>query len=66
MSDRIVVKYRDGRADREFKHKGRAGGSWTISLAFQGNVAVVTDEWQNKVCIPLDLIEEVREEPLHY
>lgn len=43
MSD-IKIKFRDGSV-REFKHQGRAGGSYTKSLSYEGAFAIVTDEY---------------------
>lgn len=37
---------------KEFKEVGRASGSWTISLKYEGAFAVVVDEWGNQTAIP--------------
>jgi len=33
---------------REFKHLGRPGGSYTVRLTFEGEFAIVTDEWGDR------------------
>lgn len=60
MSERITFKMVDG-TTREFKHQGRPGGSYTIRLTFEGEFAVVTNEWGDRTAIPGCLIAEVTE-----
>lgn len=55
----IVVVYKDGTI-REFKHEGRAGGSYTKTLKFEGSFAIIVDEWGSQTIIPADLISEIR------
>ncbi len=61
MAERIVFKMIDG-TTREFKHRGRPGGSYTIRLTFEGEFAIVTDEWGDRTVIPGALISEIKEE----
>ena len=60
MSEKITFKMLDG-TTREFKHCGRPGGSYTIRLSFEGEFAIVTDEWGDRTAIPGNLISEVKE-----
>ncbi|KPL28080.1 MAG: hypothetical protein AMJ72_05410 [Acidithiobacillales bacterium SM1_46] len=57
MSD-IVVTMKDGTV-RKFMHEGRPGGSYTKRLSFEGGVAIITDEWYKKTCIPVEDIKEI-------
>ena len=61
MSD-IKIKFRDG-TEREFKHEGRPGGSYTKSLSYEGAFVVVTDEYYKRTAFPAELIAEVIERP---
>lgn len=45
---------------REFKECGRAGGSWTQSIKYEGAFAIVVDEWGNQTAIPASDIEEIK------
>jgi len=54
----ITIKMRDG-TTREFKHEGRAGGSYTKSLRYEPGFAVITDEWHRETAIPTELIQEI-------
>lgn len=63
MSLYIEVKLRDG-SKRQFDHKGRAGGSYTVSLTFDSGFAVITDEYGKRTVIPESLISEIIEKPL--
>lgn len=59
----ITVKMKNGTV-REFPHSGRAGGSYTKSLKFEGVFAVITDEWGERVAIPAADITEIVETPI--
>lgn len=58
----IKIIFKDGGV-REFKHEGRAGGSYTKTLKLEGGFAVVTDEWGKRTAFPSESIQEVVEEP---
>ena len=62
MSALITFKLKDG-STKEFRHHGRAGGSYTIRLTFEAAFAVVTDEWGNRTCIPAADIVEINDDP---
>lgn len=61
MSD-IVVFMKSGEK-KSFPHEGRAGGSYTKELTFEGAFAIITDEWGRRTAIPAADIAEVRETP---
>jgi hypothetical protein len=56
------VKMKDGTV-REFPHVGRAGGSYTKTLKFEGAFAVIEDEYYRRTAIPAADIAEVIEKP---
>ena len=58
MSRAIVLKFKDG-SSREFKERGRAGGSYTIHGEYRGSFFVVIDEWYNETAFPASDITEV-------
>ena len=58
----ITIKLKDG-TKREFREKGRCGGSYTISLKYVPGFAVVTDEWGSTTAIPTEDIAEINTEP---
>jgi hypothetical protein len=45
---------------KEFPHVGRAGGSYTKSIRYEGGFAIITDEWYNETAIPAVDIAEVK------
>lgn len=59
MAD-ITIRMKDGTV-REFKHEGRAGGSYTKRMEFQGAFAIVVDEWGKRTSIPASDIAEITE-----
>lgn len=65
MSDLITLKFKDG-SKREFRHAGRAGGSYTIRLTLEAAFAVVTDEYGNRTCFPANDIQEIEDRPGRY
>jgi hypothetical protein len=60
MNIRITMKTGEV---REFRHEGRAGGSYTKELRYEPGCVVIQDEWYNETAIPLDLIQEIKTEP---
>ncbi len=46
-----------------FKHEGRAGGSYTKEIRYEGAFAIITDEYGRETAIPAENIESVRSEP---
>ncbi len=61
----IEIKFRDG-TTQQFKHEGRAGGSYTKKLELTEGWATVTDEWGKRIAFPADTIESVQEFPQRY
>lgn len=57
----IYVRMKDG-TTREFKHEGRAGGSYTKSVRYEGRFAIIKDEWGDETAIPAEDILEVKVE----
>ena len=60
----ITVRLKDGTV-KKFDHKGRAGGSWTVTMRQEGNFVVIKDEFGKETWIPHEDIQEVVSEP-HY
>lgn len=60
----IVIKMKDG-TERRFMHEGRAGGSWTKRVRYEGAFVIVEDEYQKRTAIPVADVKEVVETP-HY
>lgn len=61
----IFVKMKDG-TERKFKHEGRAGGSYTKRIRYEGAFAIIVDEWGNETAIPAEDIAEVKVERERY
>lgn len=64
MSARIKITFKDG-STKEFKHKGRPGGSYTIKLSLQSGFAIVEDEWGHQVIFPENAIAQIEQDPLY-
>ena len=58
----IRIVMRDG-TTRDFPHQGRAGGSYTKTIKYEGSMAIITDEWGKQIVIPVELIAEVQVNP---
>jgi hypothetical protein len=54
----ITVKMKNGTIKR-FPHEGRAGGSYTKRVKYEGSFAIIIDEWEGETAIPVADIEEV-------
>lgn len=61
----IYIKMKDG-TTKEFKHEGRAGGSYTKAIRYEGGMAIVIDEWDNETAIPIADIKEINVERPRY
>jgi len=59
---RITVKFKRG-TQRDFVHRPRPGGSWTLSLRYEPGFVVIVDEWGKQIAIPAEDILEVIAEP---
>lgn len=42
-----------------FRHTGRAGGSYTKRIRYEGDFAIVTDEWGKETAIPASRIARI-------
>ncbi len=58
----IQIKMKDGTI-RNYPHEGRAGGSWTKKVRYEGAFVVVEDEWGKRVAVPANDVAEVVETP---
>jgi hypothetical protein len=58
---KISIEMKNGKVN-EFNHRGRAGGSYTISIRYEGDFAIVKDEWGNETAFPSQDIEKVETE----
>jgi len=58
----ITIKLKNGTV-RQFPHEGRAGGSWTKTVKFEGAFVIVTDEWGTRTAFPAADIAEVIDTP---
>jgi len=56
----IKITMKDGTV-RDFPHEGRAGGSYTKHVKYEGGFVVVTDGWDTKTAIPACDVAEVKE-----
>lgn len=56
----VVVKMKDG-SKREFLRQGRSGGSYSVSVVYEGGMAIIEDEYQTRTAIPIADITEVVE-----
>lgn len=61
----IIVKMKDGR-ELKFLHEGRAGGSYTKSIRYEGNFVIIQDEYYNETAIPSSDILEIKTNPNRY
>lgn len=58
----ITIKMKDGSV-RNFPHEGRAGGSYTKKVKYEGAFVIVEDEWGKRTAMPAADIAEVVETP---
>ena len=61
----ITVKFKDG-TKREFTHEGRADGSYTKTVKYEGGAVIIQDEWYRRNAFPLADVAEVIETPEQY
>ena len=59
-SIRITMK---DKTVREFRERGRCGGSYTITMRSEPDFLVITDEWGSQTWIPSADIAEVKADP---
>ena len=51
---------------RDFPHTGRAGGSYTKSVKYEGGMVIIEDEYYKRTAIPIIDVQEVIEEQNRY
>ena len=61
----IVIYTRDGEK-HDFPHKGRAGGSYTKRLHYEGVFVIVEDEWGRRTAFPAADVLRVEERPVRW
>jgi len=54
----ICIEFIDG-TKREWRHEGRAGGSWTKTLELQDGWVTVRNEYGSTNIFPRDSIKEI-------
>lgn len=57
----ITIRRKDGTV-QTFEEVGRSGGSYSLSLRFEGNFAIITDEWGKQTAIPASEIEQITQD----
>lgn len=62
---RVCIKFKDG-TEKEFRHRPRAGGSWTLELRYEGGFAIVVDEWGRETAFPSTDISTIETTPDRY
>lgn len=55
----IYVEMKDG-TKKSFPHEGRAGGSYTKSIRYEGAFAIIKDEYDCETAIPVNDIAEIK------
>jgi len=58
----ITITMKDGKV-HNFPHEGRAGGSYTKSLRYEGAFVIVRDEYHNETAFPASDVAQVNEQP---
>jgi len=61
----ILISFTDG-TSRRFEHEGRAGGSYSISIRYEGEFAIVSDEWGREAAFPAARIKDIETQPWSY
>ncbi len=58
----VKIFMKDGTV-HDFPHQGRAGGSYTKTVRYEGEFAVVEDEWGKRTAFPAADIAKIEERP---
>ena len=58
----ITIKLKDG-TTRIFHDVGRAGGSYSVTVSFEGSFVIVQDEWGKRTVFPAADVAEVVDNP---
>ena len=54
----ITIEFKDGRTEK-FRERGRAGGSYTLHIRYEGSMAIITDEYEKQTAFPTSDIKKV-------
>ena len=57
----ITIELENGEIET-FEHVGRAGGSYTISIRYEGEFAIVKNEWGHETAFPTCKIKKIKTE----
>lgn len=59
----VTIKMKDGTIN-EFIERGRPGGSWCVSVRYEGAFVIVEDEWGKTTAYPAcDVASVVKDAP---
>lgn len=59
----ITVFMKNGET-KNFNERGRPGGSWHNSIRYEGQFAIITDEYEKQIAIPAaDILELIQDAP---
>lgn len=59
----VAIHMKDGTVMR-FTERGRAGGSYSITVRYEGAFVIVTDEWYAGTAVPAaDIVKVVTDAP---
>jgi len=58
----VKITKKDGTI-MDFPHRGRAGGSYTVTVKYEGAFVIVRDEWGKETAVPVTDVELVESEP---
>lgn len=58
----VTVKMKDGTV-RKFEKQQRPGGSYTLSVRYEGAFVIVEDVWGAQTAIPAGEVAEVQTQP---
>jgi hypothetical protein len=51
----IKLFFKDGSV-KDYPHEGRVGGSYTKSIKYEGQMAIITDEYHRTYAYPIDTL----------
>ncbi len=60
----ITIYMKDG-TKKEFPHTGRAGGSYTKWVRYEGAFVIIKDEWGTEKAFPAADVEHVESTQMH-
>ena len=61
----ITIYLKDG-TKKEFPHEGRAGGSYTKRVYYEGMFVIIKDEWEHTTAFPIEDVKRVETSPNRY